>query len=423
MKKILDKHPSLNVYFRLLPFLLLYLIISLVFAPSKFIWDEERYFRYANNLLIGVLSPPAPNIDLWSGRGYSAILSLLLFFKLPVITLRILNSFLLYFSLVIFNNTIETYSDKRYLSKFTILLGAYSPIYMFLPLIMTECATWLLVCIILNLFVKAVKNETKSLKIILFCAFFIAFLAMTKVIFGYVIVLMLFFSLLIQIFPKYRPAGKKTAYIFLFSFFFCLPYLIYTYNLTNKLFYWSDSGSMSLYTLSAPYPKDYGDWKSEEEMSQNVNYKDFMQKISKLNPMEREIAYKTQALENIKKHPLKYALNCLANTGRLFFGYPKTNTLQSFDMYFYLLPNMFMVSFIFITLIVSTYHLKLIPVDIQLMFVFIFIYLFGSILVSAYCRMFMITVPFWVFFFYYFFNNIITLNFNSIGLNKKTLKN
>ncbi len=410
MKSFLNWYSGLNIYLKLIPFLLLYLAVSFVFAPDKFIWDEGRYVHYAHYLLKGIYSPPAPNIDLWSGRGYPALLAPFLFLKLPIIVLRLLNAFLLYFSLIIFNKTTELYTSVKKVSLYTIFLGLYFPIYMLLPLIMTECLTWFLICLIIYLFVKINKQKSFSWKSIIICGFFVAFLAMTKVIFGYVIALMIVFSLFMQLFSKFRLAAKKTTYIFSFSLIFCLPYLIYTYNLTGKIFYWSDSGGMSLFTMSAPYPKDYGDWKPEDEMLQNPNYKTFIQSISKLPPLDRDAAYKKQAIENIKKYPLKYSLNCLANTGRLFFGYPKTNTLQSFNMYFYLLPNMFVVSFIVIALSIGIYHFNKIPYEIFFLFFFVLIYLLGSVLLSAYCRMFMMTVPFWMLFFFYIRNNVITIN-------------
>src|SRR5258708_18227606 len=410
MKSLLRWYSGLNIYLKLIPFLLLYLAVSILFAPNKFIWDEGRYVHYAQYLLTGVYSPPAPNFDMWSGRGYPALLVPFLFLKFPIIALRLLNAFLLYFSLIIFNKTIELYTSVKKVSIYTIFLGLYFPIYMLLPLIMTECLTWLLICIIILLFVKINKERSFSWKPIIICGFFIAFLVMIKVIFGYVIALMIVFSLFMQLFSKFRLAAKKTTYIFSVSFILCIPYLIYTYNLTGKVFYWSNSGSMSLFTMSAPYPKDYGDWKSEEEMLQNKNYRAFIQRISKLSPLDRDDAYKKQAIENIKKYPLKYSLNCLANAGRLFFGYPKTNTLQSFDMYFYLLPNMFVVSFIVITLSIGIYHLNKIPDELFFLFFFVLIYLLGSVLLSAYCRMFMMTLPFWMLFFFYVLNNIVTIN-------------
>jgi hypothetical protein len=410
MKSFFRWFSGLNIYLKLIPFLLLYLAVSLLFAPDKLVSDETRYVLYARYLIKGIYTPPAPDIDLWAGRGYSALLAPFLFLKLPLIALRLLNAFLLYFSLIIFNKTIELYTLVKKVSIYTIFLGLYFPIYMLLPLIMTECLTWLLICMIIYFFIKINKQKSLSRKPIIICGFLIAFLAMTKVIFGYIIASMIVFSLFMQLFSKFRLAAKKTTYIFSVSFILCIPYLIYTYNLTGKIFYWSDSGGMSLFTMSAPYPKDYGDWKPEDQMLQNPNYKTFIQSISKLSPLDRDAAYKKQAIENIKKYPLKYSLNCLANAGRLFFGYPKTNTLQSFDMYFYLLPNMFVVSFIAITLSIGIYHFNKIPYEIFFLFFFVLIYLLGSVLLSAYCRMFMITVPFWMLFFFYIRNNVITVN-------------
>jgi hypothetical protein len=210
-----------------------------------------------------------------------------------------------------------------------------------------------------------------------------------------------------QLFSKFRLVAKKAAYIFSVSFILCVPYLIYTYNLTGKIFYWTNCSGMSLYTMSTPYASDYGDWKSEETMLKNPHYKPFVQSISKLSTIAKDLAYKKQANENIRQYPEKFLANCLSNIGRLFFNYPYTNTAQSNTTYFYLAPNMFICVFIIITLGLGSIHYKKLPIEIVLLLFIIMIYLTGSVLVSAYCRMFIVTMPFWMLFFFYILNIII----------------
>ena len=407
MKSFLNWYSGLNIYLKLIPFLLLYLAVSFVFAPDKLVSDEIRYMLYARYLVNGIYSPPPPNIDLWAGRGYSALLAPFLFLKFPIMVLRLLNAFLLYFSLIIFNKTIELYTSVKKVSLYTIFLGLYFPIYVSLPAIMTECLAWFLISSICYLFVKSFRQQSISWKPIFICGVTIAFLTMVKVIFGYVIVLTIVSSLFMQLFSKFRLAAKRSTYIFSFSFILCLPYLIYTYNLTGKIFYWTNCSGMSLYTMSTPYARDYGDWKSEESMLKNPNYKHFVQSISKLSTIDKDVAYKKQANENIRQHPGKFLLNCLSNIGRLFFNYPYTNTAQSNTTFFYLAPNIFVFVFIIITLGLGIIHYKKLPVEIVLLLFVIMIYLAGSVLVSAYCRMFMVTMPFWMLFFFYILNTII----------------
>lgn len=405
MKKFINWYSGLNIYIALIPFLTIYLLICLVFTRDRPYNDEVRYLLYTKYILSGYYSP-VPAIDLWSGRGYSAFLVPFLALKIPAMKLTFLNAFLLYFSLVIFNKTIGLYTLSKNISINTILLGLYFPIYMSLSVLLTECLTWFLLTTVAYLLIKTVKTGEVSWKSIVLSAFFIAYLAMTKVIFGWVIILMIIISLAMLLFKRFRSVGKITAYVFSFSFILCLPYLIYTHSITEKMFYWTNCSGLSLYTMTAPDPKDYGDWKPEEDMAVNPKYKDFIKTVVKLPTVQKDQAYKNAAVANIKKYPAKYAVNWVANLGRLFFEYPHTATLQSIGTFFFLAPNMFVFVFIVLSLSIGVFYLKKIPDEMIVMLIFITVYLAGSTLVSAYCRMFIVTLPFWMLFFFYVFRNV-----------------
>ena len=94
MKRLTKWYSGLNIYYKLTPFLLLYLIICIVFAPHENVGDEGRYLYFANNLLSGFYSPPYPEINLWNGPGYPLFLAPFIFFELPLIALRLLNVFI-----------------------------------------------------------------------------------------------------------------------------------------------------------------------------------------------------------------------------------------------------------------------------------------------------------------------------------------
>ena len=409
MKKFLSWYLGLNVYLQLSPFLLLYLAICFVFAPHTFVDDEERYIRFAKNILHGFYSPPLPNIDLWNGPGYPLVVAPFLLLKLPLMAIRVLNALMMYASLVLVYKTIRLYAYQKTALFCTILLGLYFPVYEKIPLVLTECLTWFLISMIGYLFFKIGKEKKLSSKTVWLCAIAIAFLTMTKVVFGYVIIAMLFISLILFLLPKFRSSAKKFTYLFALSFLLCVPYLVYTYSVTHKPFYWTNSGGWSLYNMSAPYPNDWGDWKDNPQMLQNPNYKVFVDSVLKLPPLARDAIYKTKAIENIKHYPKKYLLNCVANLGRMFFSYPFTNMEQDVKTYFTIIPNMFVLVFMVITLGLGIFHYKKLPQELILLLLFILIYLAGSTLVSAFRRMFYITMPFWTVFIAYVLTNIVSI--------------
>ena len=410
MKNLFLWYSEQNPYYKFAPFLIFYLLICALFAPKHFVLDEERYIVFGHELLRGFYSHPAPNISLWSGRGYSAIIvAPLLFLKLPLMAIRLANGFLMYFSLILIYKSIQTYSSIKSATVFTVILGLYFPVFEKLPNTETECFTWFLISLICYLFIQNFKEKQLNWKWIWICGFTIAYLAMTKIIFGYVILGMLLASVILLLLPKFRVAAKKSTYICAIAMLFCLPYLIYTYSLTKKVFYWSDSGSMSLYDMSVPFENDSGDWKDYSQMQENPNYKPFADTLLKLNPMEKDSLYKVRAIANIKKYPKKYLMNCVANVGRLLFSYPFTNMQEDVKTYYTIIPNMFVAVFMVITLGISIFHYKKVPDELILLLLFILIYLAGSTLVSGFRRMFYITMPFWILFFAYVLTNIVTI--------------
>ena len=113
MKNLLLWYSKKNIYFKLLPFLLFYLLICIRFYTNEFEGDESRYVKFAENLLHGFYSPPFPDINLWNGPGYPIVLIPLVYLKLPFLYFRLLNSFFLYFSLIFSYKTFCVFSSTR----------------------------------------------------------------------------------------------------------------------------------------------------------------------------------------------------------------------------------------------------------------------------------------------------------------------
>ena len=410
MRKLINWYSNLHIAYKLLPFLFLYLLICIAFPKNLDEGDQRRYLQFAQNILNGFYSPPQ-QMNLWNGPGYPLFLSVFLFLKVPVTALSVLNAFLLYFSLIIGYKTFCLYFSKEKAFILTFFLGLYFPIFEEMRQVLTETFAWFLVSAICYLFAKSLKEQIFSWKLILLCGFSIAFLAMAKVIFGYVIIIMLLVSVFMCLFPVFRNSAKRSTLIFTVAFIFCLPWLCYTYSITKRFFYWTNSGSMSLYTMTTPYDNESGQWYGEDLLLKNPNHAVFIDSISNLSPLSKDDAYKTAALKNIKTHPKKYAFNFISNIGRLLF-FPSSYAPDTIWSYYPFIPNMFLVVLIFLGLIISIKYYKKVPQEIVFLFLFIFIYLMGSTFVSAYRRMFYISVPFWLLFIAYVFNNIVTIKLN-----------
>lgn len=409
MKKLIILYSKLNIYFKLIPFLFFYSLICIILSENRLVFDENSYVSFSKNLLAGFYSPPYPNYNLWSGPGYPIFLAPFVLFKAPLLILKLLNAVFLYVSLIFSYKLFILYAPRKISFIFTILLGLYFLIYEQIPFILTECLTWLLITFSCYFFLSNYQQKMLSWRMIFIAAISIAYLAMTKVIFGIVIEVMILVSLLTLLNTNIRETAKKSSLIFGFAFIFCLPWLIYTYSITHKTFYWGNSGSMSLYTMSSPYQDELGDWISAPVMSESKNHKNFMDSISTLGSLQKDEAYKVAAIQNIKHYPGKYLFNWVNNIGRLLFSFPQSKAPQAITNYYTIVPNMLVVFFILFSLIIYIINIKKIPQEIIFLFIFILIYLFGSSLVSAYRRMFYVTIPFWFFFILYAFNNFVTI--------------
>jgi predicted RND superfamily exporter protein len=216
--------------------------------------------------------------------------------------------------------------------------------------------------------------------------------------------------------------------VLLAALLFTTPYLIYTYNLTGKIFYWGTPGGDSLYWMSTPWENEYGNWygdfnllpRSEKEIQSNIpgyldslklhHQEDYNKIFSYHDVINREQMFKQIAIENIKAHPLKYLENCISNTGRLLFSFPYSYNIQNNRTLLRLPLNGALVLLSIICLILTFFNWKRLFFPIKIILFFLFLYLGASILVSATVRMFTIIVPLLLFWIGYIFQQTIKVN-------------
>jgi hypothetical protein len=237
--------------------------------------------------------------------------------------------------------------------------------------------------------------------------FSLGYVALTKVIFGYVIVFILIASLLVYLVNKVKTDSRKFLYISLCSIITALPYLLYTYQLTGRVLYWGNSGGMSLYWITTPYPLEYGTWNSEdfdanrleESKDQLINSTELLMKnhgkdieyVKQFVGVEKDDAYKKIAIENIKKNPGKYLKNVMSNLSCLFFGFPTNYTLErplSKVWYFSIIYSLTLLALVLMIL-----KWKCISFDIKIIFIVLIVYMIGSALVSGSNRQLIVVVP------------------------------
>jgi hypothetical protein len=176
----------------------------------------------------------------------------------------------------------------------------------------------------------SIHNEkAKQTKWIVYSAFCLGYLIITKFIFAYVTIAVIALIIIAHItFRKFEL--DKYIKILTLGFLLTIPYLFYTYTLTGKLFYWSSMSGVGLYWLTTSYENEWGSWLGFSDQSTDINPQHAVIKetIRGLSYIERNDIILNQAKENIRKNPEIYIKNVAVNTLRLFFGYPKSYTYQ-----------------------------------------------------------------------------------------------
>ncbi|WP_296377948.1 hypothetical protein [Winogradskyella sp.] len=394
MKKIL----LLNDYLKFIPLLLVYLLICIVKSKNILVGDEDDYLRYANNLLNGYYAHTSYDYDfLWNGPGYPIFLTIFEFFNCSYLIPKLCNALFLYFGITLFFKTLKLLIPEKKAIYVALILGLYYPfLAQAIPFILTEALCFFLTSLFsYNLLLYSNKNSNKNKWL---AAFSLGYLVLTKIIFAYVVMALFAITIPFLFNKKSHKISRKYAILLFLSFSFTTPYLAYTYSLTNKFLYFADSGGMSLYWMSTPYEDEYGDWHSfttlKEKPKLYKNHGSFVNSIQNLHPVDKDIALKEKAIENIKNNKFKFFKNWMYNLNRLFFNSPYSTEYKPSKSVF--INTMFKGVLLFLTVItvlLTLKHSKKIKPIFYFLGSFIIIYIGGVSLLSSYPRFLDILLP------------------------------
>ena len=401
MRRIIDIIAHTNPWLVFLPVLALYIVLALKMTPHDIpIMDEGRYLGFAENMLHGHYHYKEGYQFLWSGPGYPIILLPFVALGSPLWPMKLLNALLLYTSVVTLLHLLRLYVSPKQALLGATLFAFYYPMYVVgLPYVMTE--SWSMFLIVMATYVtcKAFRFKDYRWRSLLLPGFLFGMLALTKVIFGYVLLAMILICLGAFLIRGRRKRMFRMAMIWVFALVTCLPYLAYTYSLTNKPFYWGNSGGLQLYWMSTPYENELGDWHVPTLMEDTTlmkNHGAFFASIENLSPLEQDQALTQQAIANIKAHPKKYAYNWIANLGRTFFSHPLSFLKPSNGLFAFLVPNIFLIVFAVLMAFPTLRFYKKFPLEVLVMLVFSLVYLGGISLMASYPRFLFLIIPIWI---------------------------
>lgn len=415
-----------NPYLLFSPFLIAFILLVFILPTDGLSGDQPRYLECAINLLHGYFSPSKPNIQLINGPGYPIILMPFIALNLPIISITIMNAFFYYFSIIFIFKALNEFLSFSLSLIFSFAWSLYFVAYPHIPYIATETFTYLLISLFIYNIIMSYKHADykSSKKYIFLSGFILGYIVLTKIIFGYVLMFLLIGNVLLWIFNKKNIHYKKSLIIVLFAFLTTTPYLVYTYHMTGRLFYWGMGGD-SLFWMSTPFEGEYGDWTNSLEknpmISANFNIQgadsilrahhlaDYTE-INKYSGLDRDDAFKRLAIRNIRSNPIKFAQNILHNIGRLVFHYPFSYAIQKPKNLLIFPINGILLTLILFSLVPTIINWARFPFPLKFLLVLAFLYLGASAIATAFVRMFTIVVPIIIIWIAFVLQNTVRIN-------------
>ena len=389
----------------LLPLAALLLYVGLAWltrADSLGVKDEARYVEDARNLLThGDLLPEAsPSVV--NGPGYPLVLVPLLAMDAPPVALRMLNGVFAALAVWFSWRAVLTAGGARGWALLAGLFVMLHPSHLRQgQWAMTESITlcclsgfvWGLVAVLRAGAGRAPRGA------LLGGAFALIWLAMTRVVFGYVIMAMLaVMAGAWLVAPHFRSGLQRALLLFAIAFAGCIPWLAYTHHKTGRHMVWATTAGELQYWLTSTHPGENGHWFSIHETVKDPdlipNHKAFSDELLAVPKGEWEARYKARVKENLKTaSPARLAENYASNICRLFFGFPRSYQAEKLSTLALILANVPLMILGGLAAWFSLRWWKRLPLDALLLLAFTAIYLGGSTLATAFPRYSMIVIP------------------------------
>jgi 4-amino-4-deoxy-L-arabinose transferase-like glycosyltransferase len=266
-----------------------------------------------------------------------------------------------------------------------------------MPRVFTEPLCVFLACgLVFHLIQMNRTPDRRKLHTVLAGVYF-GYLALTKVLFGYVIAAAIVLYLVVSVIARKRWAVRALM-VACVALAVCVPYLHKTYSLTGKVFYWAQSGGLSLYWMSSPLGEEYGDWLTGtkswvRDYWRSEKHHEFLESLQSLNSVERDQTLRKEAVRNMLDHPGKFAKNWVANVTRLFLHYPFSYKQHAVEDLRTVLSGAVLLVLCLLCTAPTVANWRSIPAGVQQVFLIGLFYVGGSSVLSAYDRMLLPVVP------------------------------
>jgi hypothetical protein len=356
------------------PALLLLPLCCFVFAATLALParpdDEAGYLELARNLADGHYATGRPDAlldaspaypDLWFGPGLPLVLALPVAAGMPLDLLRLTGPVALVLALVVFFRLCRRFITPLGAVASTWALGLYLPLYTVLPNLHSEPLAVLLVVFAMYAIARRLEGDGRVWLVV--GAASLAGVAVTRVAYGWVLTVSLGVFVLWWVVSRSPRARSMTATCAL-ALVLCVPWLAYTSIETGRVLQWGNSGALSLYWMSSPYPGDHGDWQQANAVFTDPDlgpHRPFFESLRGLELPEQNAQLERKALEQIREHPLAYLGNLGTNLSRMLFDVPYSHEPERSNALLFALPNAILLGAVAVAAALSTRVRVLLP--------------------------------------------------------------
>lgn len=368
-----------------------------LFFPYPPVGDEKRYLQCAHYITEGYLTP-ADNPDYVNGPGYPAILALFVNWDGPDYRwVRMLHACFTTTAAVLLFLTTSYYAGRRWALAGALFLLLHPNALRITPQLLTEPTTLLCICSFMWSFCKMQRAE-KWLPWALLCGGTLAWLILTRVMFGHVTMASLLFgSVAWLVWKSQRQALTRLLAVTSLGLVLCIPYLADTYEKTGKLYAWSTNSGEVLYWLTSTYPGECGNWFDYRDAMNHrdlaKNHREFFERVTQLPALQRDAAFMAQAKENIRSNPKGVLHNWMSNVVRLCFNTPRSFKPEELKTTAIIAFNGPLLVFVGFSLLLVVRRPETLPIEVAMMGIFAGIYFGGSTLASSLARYFLVITP------------------------------
>jgi hypothetical protein len=253
--------------------------------------------------------------------------------------IRLLGPILLFVAVVVFYRLLRLRLSRRVSLIGAYALGLYGPMYEGITSSVQKEPLALVMSVIALYGTARYVSEGRN-RYLALAGLALGGLAMTRLEYGWVLPALLAVAAIWWLLARHRHGADATraqgarrwTLVCGVAMLACVPWLAYTYSVTHHLFYWGNSGGISLYWMSSPASNQLGQWHASHTVfadPQLAAYRPLFHHLASLSPLQRDLTLRHLAIVQAEGHPAKYGLNLLANVSRMFFGFPFSFTLSA----------------------------------------------------------------------------------------------